>query len=230
MLEGLPRPRSERSDLLRVLVVDDHRAFAEALGARLGGYPQFGTVRLAFTPCQAATLVDAHAPDLVLLDLRLGEADGLETLQELLRRRPGVAVLMVSGVEDIDTIVRAMSEGALGWVPKDASIEELLEAVEETTHGRLWLPRSLVAPVLRELLRRPAPRRAPASFVDELTPRQVEVLRCLADGMNRGQIAERFGLSPHTVRTHIQEILRKAGVHSTLAALAKAREVQSVTL
>ena len=75
--------------------------------------------------------------------------------------------------------------------------------------------------MLKELLGRPARSQAPSrSFIDELTPRQLEVLQCLADGMSRAQIAEHLLLSPHTVRTHVQEVLRKAGVNSTLAALA----------
>jgi DNA-binding NarL/FixJ family response regulator len=110
-------------------------------------------------------------------------------------------------------------------VSKDVSLDDLLSTIDGAVLGQTLLPAPLLGPVLKELLGRP-PKHPPApSFLNELTPRQLEVLQCLADGMSRAQIADHLLLSPHTVRTHVQEVLRKAGVNSTLAALAKAREV-----
>lgn len=209
---------------LNALVVDDHRTFAEALGARLAAYREFDSVDVAFSAEQAIERVDAQHLDVVLLDARLGDTSGIEVLRVIRASRPALAVLVVSGLEDLNEVVAALSEGARAWVPKDASIAELMEALEDAIAGRVWLPRALIGPVLQKLLSRPqVPRQAP-SFVDSLTRRQLEVLECLAQGMSRAEIAEHLVLSPHTVRTHVQQVLRKAGVHSTLAAMALARD------
>ena len=204
-------------------MVHDHRRFAHALAARLGEHPRFEEVSVADSADHALALVKAHQFDVLLLDARLGETSGLDAMRDMLRQRPQLAVVVVSGLEDVEQVIDALAGGARAWVPEDAPLEDLLQAVEDALLHRIWLPRVLLAEVLDVLLSRPAVSRKAPSFVDDLTPRQVEVLQCLAGGMSRAQIADHLVLSPHTVRTHVQEILRKAGVHSTLAALARAR-------
>ncbi len=204
-------------------MVHDHRGFAHSLAGRLGEHPRFDEVSVADSAEHALALVKTHQFDVLLLDARLGDASGLDAMRDMLRSRPQLAVVVVSGLEDVEQVIDALAGGARAWVPEDASLEDLLQAVEDALLHRIWLPRVLLAEVLDVLLSRPAVSRNAPSFVDDLTPRQVEVLQCLAGGMSRAQIADHLVLSPHTVRTHVQEILRKAGVHSTLAALARAR-------
>jgi DNA-binding NarL/FixJ family response regulator len=208
---------------LRTLLADDHRGFAQALAGRLGAHPRFDEVCTAYSAERALTLVKSHQFDVLLLDAGLCETSGLGVMREMLKQRPQPAVVVVSGLEDVDQVIDALAGGARAWVPKDAPLDDLLQAVEDALQNQIWLPRGLLGEVLGVLLARPAVSRRTPSFVDNLTPRQVEVLNCLAAGMSRVQIADHLVLSPHTVRTHVQEILRKAGVHSTLAALARAR-------
>ena len=139
--------------------------------------------------------------------------------------RPALVLVVVSDIRDVQQVIQLLAQNVRAWVSKDVSLDDLLSTLDEAVLGHTSLPAPLLGPVLRELLGRP-PKSPPApSFLNELTPRQLEVLHCLADGMSRAQIAGHLLLSPHTVRTHVQEVLRKAGVNSTLAALAKAREV-----
>lgn len=209
---------------LRVLIADDHRIFAEVLAARLDLEGQFSAVDVACSPSQARLLLNVYRYDVLLLDPSLDLRSWLELLGAVAVERP-LPVLVVSHLDDIQQVIEVLAQDVRAWVSKDVSIEALLHRINDAVTGRTSIPSTLLGPVLRELLARPARSRTEPSFIDDLTPRQLEVLQCLADGMSRARIAEHLLLSPNTVRTHVQDVLRKAGVNSTLAALAKAREV-----
>jgi DNA-binding NarL/FixJ family response regulator len=210
---------------LRVLIADDHRIFAEVLAAGLNIEAGFAAVDVACSPSHARLLLNVYRYDLLLLDPSLDVGSWLDLLRAVVGERPAPIVVVVSQLEEVEEVIRVLEQDVRAWVSKDTTIEGLLHTIDEAVMGHTSLPTSLLGPVLKELLGRPARTQARRSFLDELTPRQLEVLRCLADGMSRAQIAEHLLLSPHTVRTHVQEVLRKAGVNSTLAALARAREV-----
>ena len=208
-----------------MLIADDHRIFAEVLaaGLKLGG--RFSAIDVACSASQARLLLRVYRYDVLLLDPSLDVESWLELLRGIADERPTLTVVVVSQLEDVDQVIRVLAQHVRVWVSKDTSLDGLLLAIDEAVMGGTSLPPTLLGPVLTELLGRPATNRAQPSFINDLTPRQLEVLQCLADGMSRAQIAEHLRLSPHTVRTHVQDVLRKAGVNSTLAALARAREV-----
>lgn len=210
---------------LRVLIADDHRTFAEVLAAGLHMEGRFSAVDVASSVSHARLLLNVNRYDLLLLDPSLDVGSWLELLRALVGERPTLIVVVVSELEDINLVIQVLAQDVRAWVSKDISLDGLLHTIDEAGMGRTSLPTTLQGPVLKELLGRPAKSQTKPSFINELTPRQLEVLQCLAGGMSRAQIAEHLLLSPHTVRTHVQEVLRKAGVHSTLAALARAREV-----
>jgi two-component system nitrate/nitrite response regulator NarL len=217
--------RRDDADLpVRVLVVDDHRTFAEVLAMRLGAEPDIDVVGVAFSVPQAEAMVAKSRPDIVLLDLLMGQESGLGLLSALAARSSRPEVVMVSGVEDVAGVVDSLDAGARAWVPKDSSVDDLLTAIRSGVEGRMWLPPDLLAPVIQELLDEARRSSGPSSFLDRLSARQIEVLRCLVAGMTRAEVAERLVLSPNTVRTHIQNVLRETGAHSTLAAVAMARD------
>jgi DNA-binding NarL/FixJ family response regulator len=210
---------------LRVLIADGHRAFAEVLAAGLDLDGRFAAVDVACSPSHARGLLNVYGYDVVLLDPILDVGSWVGLLRLVVSAQPDLVVVVISQLEDIQQVIEVLAEDVRSWVSKDISVAGLLQAIDEAMNGRMSLPSALLGPVLKELLARPATSRVDASFISELTPRQLEVFGCLAEGMSRAQIAERLMLSPHTVRTHVQEVLRKAGVNSTLAALARAREV-----
>lgn len=209
----------------RLLLVDDHRIFGEALASRLMANPSVADVSLAFSAAEVLPMVKALRPNLVLVDVALGEDSGLEVVEALSREFPGVPAVMVSAVTDISEIVRAFEVGARGWIPKYVSIDQFLAAVDEVLMGNLWVPPRMLSDVLEGLLASPPAADPRRGFVEELSPRQREILRNLSEGMSRQDIAERMGISHNTVRTHIQVLLKKADVHSTVALLARARQV-----
>lgn len=208
----------------RILVADTHRTFTEVLAARLEMEPRFPTVDVAFSLPHARRLLAVRRYDILMLDPSPDVESSVGLLRAVLDERPALVVVVVSDLEDTQQVIDVLERGVRAWVSKDTPFDGLLHAINEALVGHTTLSTPLLGPVLKELLGRPSRSRPARSFIDDLTPRQREVLQCLTAGMSRSQIAAKLLLSPHTVRTHVQEVLRKAGVHSTLAAIAKARE------
>ncbi|MGH2727302.1 MAG: response regulator [Actinomycetota bacterium] len=210
-----------------VLIVDDHRVFAEAIGSRLRAEPDIRVVGQAHTAAQALDAVETLDPDVVLMDVELGADDGIELTARLHASYPSLAILVVTFLADPVRAGQAIRAGASGWVTKDAPTEELLGAIRGVAVGESWIPPRLLTGVLRELL---MTRR----LVDEdeerlarLTPRERSVLEMMADGLDRSSIAERMFLSTNTIRTHVQNIFAKLHVRSSLEAVALALRVRS---
>ena len=133
---------------------------------------------------------------------------------------PGIAVVVVSESGDPDLVTAAVRAGARGWLSPATCARELVQGLHAVTHGQTWLPPLLTTAVLDRLLTEERVRGESQSSVARLSPRELEILNCLAAGMTRREIGESFHLSQHTVRTHINHILRKLEVHSTLAAVS----------
>jgi DNA-binding NarL/FixJ family response regulator len=210
---------------IRVLIVDDHRVFADALAFRLRNEPDITTVDVAFSLGEGRALANRVRPDVVLLDYNLDGEVGTDLIAGLRELDPPARAVMLSGASDTSAVINSIEAGADGFVLKDADLDVLLTAVTEVLRGRLYLDPTLVRPVVTELLREArGPGTAP-TWVDELSPRELEVLRCLVTGMTRAEMAQRLFISPNTVRTHVQRILARAEVHSTPALVAFARRL-----
>jgi DNA-binding NarL/FixJ family response regulator len=137
---------------------------------------------------------------------------------------PEVRTVVLAERDDPRRAAAALQAGASGWVAKDCSLSRLLQVVRGVLRGETHLPPALLTGVLRELTATRRHRTESERLVESLTPREHEVLRCMVAGLGRKAVAERLYLSPHTVRTHMQNVLGKLGVHSTLAAVALARK------
>jgi len=207
---------------VKVLLVDDHRIFAEALASRLQAEQSIDRIDIACSLSEARAYIHRSCPDLVLLDFQLADEVGLDLLADLDRLPERPFVLMLSGNDRAQLAVQAFEAGAQGWVSKTAPFETLMFAAGEVVHGRMYLARASLKPVLHYLLQQGTSKAEP-SFVDDLSARQTEVLRCVVSGMSRAECAERLNLSVHTVRTHVQQLLKRADVHSTLALASRAR-------
>jgi DNA-binding NarL/FixJ family response regulator len=134
-----------------------------------------------------------------------------------------VRTVVLAEKDDPRRAALALQAGASGWVAKDCSLQRLLTVVRGVLRDETHLPPALLTGVLRELTAARKHRTESEQLVESLTPREREVLRCMVAGLGRKAVAERLYLSPHTVRTHMQNVLGKLGVHSTLAAVALAR-------
>ncbi|MDT0346984.1 response regulator transcription factor [Streptomyces litchfieldiae] len=217
-------------DRIRVLVVDGHRIFAESLATALTAEQDVEATAVGSVPA-ALHLLERARPgtevpfDVLLLDVDLdGAASENGSLLATARDRfPGLHPVMLAAADDPGRAARALTAGACGWVAKDSSLARLLQVVRGVLRDETHIPPALLTGVLRELHRDGHHRSEHQRLVESLTPRELEVLRCMLAGLGRKAVAERLYLSPHTVRTHMQNVLGKLGVHSTLAAVALAR-------
>ncbi|EGG43613.1 MULTISPECIES: response regulator transcription factor [Streptomyces] len=232
---------------IRVLVVDDHRIFAESLAAALAAEPDVEVSAAGSGPAALRCLERAAAEgrrfDVMLVDADLGCAapaarptavpvqpvgedgvvDGISLVTGVRGVQPGVRTVVLAEKDDPRRAALALQAGACGWVAKDCSLVRLLTVIRGVLRDETHLPPALLTGVLRELTAARKHRTESERLVESLTPREREVLRCMVAGLGRKAVAERLFLSPHTVRTHMQNVLGKLGVHSTLAAVALAR-------
>lgn len=234
---------------IRVLVVDDHRIFAESLAAALAAEPDVDVSAAGSGPaalrCLERAIAEGRRYDVLLVDADLGASasavqgvrpapsvqegnadglvDGISLVAGVRSGQPMVRTVVLAEKDDPRRAALALQAGASGWVAKDCSLSRLLTVIRGVLREETHLPPALLTGVLRELTAARKHRTESERLVESLTPREREVLRCMVAGLGRKAVAERLFLSPHTVRTHMQNVLGKLGVHSTLAAVALAR-------
>lgn len=194
----------------RILIVDDHQLAREGLRAVLAG-KGLEVVGLAETGEQAVELVRELEPDVVLMDVRLGEGiDGLEATRRITALGLPVRVLMLT-LHDMPGYVReALGAGAAGYVLKDTAIGDLCAAIEQVIAGQSALPLNLVSAALRAPSASGHP--APGELAQILTSREQEVVALVAEGLTNKEIARELGISPATVKVHVERLIGKLGV------------------
>jgi DNA-binding NarL/FixJ family response regulator len=200
----------------RVAVVDDHAMLAEGLAAGMAAEPDLTYVGCASTIAAAITLVEKEAPDVILMDYRLPDGDGVEATRELLKRWPHLKVVMLSGAGGPELVSRSIEAGCAGLIAKDRSARDVFSAVRAAARGESVLRTEDLALLLG---------RGKSSSGDNaaaLTARELEVLKMLAKGLSTEAIAVELFVSIYTVRNHVGNILAKLGAHSKLEAVAAA--------
>ncbi len=207
----------------RVLVVDDHRVFAELLATVLDGEPDIECVGHVQDGDLAAAAVERLAPDVVLVDVRLAEADGVELACLLLDSWPELRVIILSAHHDARLVARAAAAGACGYLTKGGALEEVMSAVRTARAGNMVVDRRLLAGLVSGDRRQSSPR-APV-----LTARETQVLQLLAQGVDVGDIARHLGIRQTTCRGYVQKVLTKLQAHSQLEAVVLAGELGLIT-
>jgi DNA-binding NarL/FixJ family response regulator len=203
---------------ISVLVVDDHPVFAQALEARLAREPALGPVWVAYRADEALTMADRYRPDVVVLDLALGEASGLDVAREIRERLPATRVVVLTGLTSARPVVAGLRLGVRAWLSKTVDADHLVRVVRGVAAGEAWLDPELLGRVLTELVDPPAD--PPPDPLTGLTAREREVLGYLVEGLSRREIAARLRVSTNTVRTHTQNLMAKLDVHTSLEAVA----------
>lgn len=221
MRDDVVAPRTPHR-LERMLLVEDSRIFADLLADRMRREHGVSGVDIASSVSEAHAYIRRARPDLIFLDLNLGRESGVDLFIDLDRMPDPPRVLMLSGSDDVNQVVRTLRAGADGWVSKTAAFEDLMLAAHEVIRGNMYLTPTVLGRVIRSLLEADS---GEASFIDMLSARQVEVLRCVAAGMSRAECAAHLHISVNTVRTHVQQLLKRADVHSTLALATLARDL-----
>ena len=197
-----------------MVLVDDHQVFAQALRDTLAHH-DIEVVGVADRLGSVAALVERLRPQVVVMDVRLPDGDGTQAAAELVARSPGTKVLLLSASTSPDLLARAVEAGAAGFLPKTASLPQVVDGIHQIASGRvLFTPHQL--------------RSATNAMKDrddgatELTPREREVLELLARPCSTDEIAARLVISPHTVRNHVRNLTAKLRVHTKLEAVTLA--------
>jgi NarL family two-component system response regulator LiaR len=206
---------------IRVFVADDHAIVRKGITAVLEIVPDIEVVGEARDGREAVAQAERLRPDVILMDLVMPEMDGIEAIRRIKDRRPEARILVLTTFAGEDQIFPAIKAGALGYHLKDSHPEDLVQAIRQVHRGESSLHPVIALKVLEEISR---PSDRPPT-PDPLTPRELEVLRLVAQGKENWEIAERLVISEATVRTHVSNITSKLHVASrTQAALYALRE------
>lgn len=198
----------DRTRPIRILIVDDHAVVRMGLAALFGTVPHFAVVGEAATVAGALHEARRCRPDVVTMDVRLPDGNGVEACRDLRAERPETRVIVLTAFAHDDAVIDSIMAGAAGYLLKSADPEGLIAAIETVAAGGSLLDPSVVAAVLRRL------RQAAAGPVDAdplaaLSPHERKILPLIADGKTNREIAAELFVSEHTVKAHVSEILRK---------------------
>lgn len=215
MEEGL---RTDVGEAVRLLVVDDHDLFRVGLASVLDAEEDIEVVAQASRGRMAIRLASELRADVILMDLRLPDLDGLAATTAILENNPAARVVILTVTAEEDDIAAAVNAGACGYVLKDSAVEDIVAAIRAAARGSAWLsPRAAQTLLTRIRQKHPA-----AAFVTEpeadLSSREMEVLRLLARGLDNNEIAAELSISPRTAKNHVASILAKLGMSNRIQA------------
>ena len=205
---------------IRVLLVDDHRLILQALASLLDHEPDIRVVGLASSVAEAA----AHAGepmDVALVDYRLRDGTGADAARAIKDRWPAARIVMLTAVEDDEAVYDSIRAGADGYLTTDQAVEEVVGTVRAARAGATLLPRPMIMMIARRLAET-RDRETDRGPYETMTPRELEVLRALTEGLGTPEICAALSISPNTLRTHVQNIMGKLHVHSKLEAVTVA--------
>ncbi len=201
----------------RVVVIDDHRTLGDLFAVALSYQDDVMLVGQATSATQGLALVAQLQPDVVVMDHRLPDIDGVTATARLLADHPMIKVVMLTASSDPQLITRAAAVGASAFVPKSGGLDELLAAIRNARRGAMVVDASLLASLAERTPRGPANVPVPV-----LTAREQEVLELLGAGLDARNASRRLGISLHTCRGHVKNLLAKLGCHSQLEAVVLA--------
>lgn len=210
------------SEPIQVLIADDHPVVRKGLRLLLNSEPGLHVVGEATDGIEAVELYQQLRPDVLLLDLQMPRKGGLDVIKELRQDYPKARILVLTSFSDDEKVFAAIKAGAMGYLMKDASPENIIQSIHELHQGRPSLHPDVAYKLMREL-NRPTPDLPPTD--EPLTGREVDILRYVAKGLSNQQIADQLVISERTVRTHISHILDKLHLaNRTQAALYALRQ------
>ncbi len=206
---------------IRLLVVDDQTVVREGLAAILAYYSDIEVIGQAADGIQAMEIIKQEKPDVVLLDLAMPNQDGLTTIPKIRESAPNTRILVVTSFAENDLVYQAIKAGALGYILKDATREQLLQAIRDVDQGRASLQPSIAVKLIQEI-------NHPTELhytEDPLTRRELETIRLIARGLSNQEIAEQLVVNERTIAKYVSSILDKLHLaNRTQAALYALRE------
>ena len=203
----------------RILLVEDHASFRQTLAFVFDQQPEFEVVAQAGTLADARLMTGGVETDLGVIDLSLPDGEGTELIEELREANPHFAALVLTASLDRTEHARAVEAGAAGVLHKSADVDEILDATRRLAEGETLLSQDELVALLRLAGQNREEELEARASIEQITPREREVLQTLAEGLSNKEIAAKLHMSVDTERTHMMNILNKLGVHSRLQAL-----------
>jgi two-component system nitrate/nitrite response regulator NarL len=207
---------------IRVLLVDDHSLFRSGIRSLLQRHPEFLVVGEAADGVEGIKRCKQFTPDVVLLDLHMPGMSGVETLQLMQQDCPNMAVIMLTVSEASEDLALALRAGAQGYLIKNIETDYLLRAIRRAHAGEIVVAEALTGKLVAQMQMTPHER--PVSEIDKLTPRERDILACLALGESNKFIARKLDLADSTVKIHVQNVLKKLKLTSRVQAAVFAVE------
>ncbi|MGH9789332.1 MAG: response regulator [Candidatus Acidiferrales bacterium] len=202
---------------IKVAVVDDHPLYRQGVIRLLEPEEDLTVVAEASNGMEAVLLIERYQPDVLLMDLKMPVMDGLQTLNEISKRRLNARVIIMISNDERDKAVRAVRLGARGILFKDADPTLLAKSIRKVYAGEVWIDNPILSQALESLLTRPTASAAPAEANDsKLSNREMEVVRCVAMGLRNKEVADKLGITEATVKNHLTGVYAKLGVNDRL--------------
>ena len=215
---------------IRVIIADDQQLIRDGFRMILGSDPDIEVVGEATNGLEAVALTRELAPDVVLMDIRMPELDGIEATRRILARNPDThtSILILTTFDLDEYVYEALLAGAGGFLLKDVPKHQLIAGVRTVATGDALLAPSITRRLIEEFAAARSPSKTPPGL-DELTARELEVFQLLATGLNNAEIAERLIVGETTIKTHVTRILMKLGVRDRVQAVVLAYETGLIT-
>jgi len=208
---------------ITLVIADDHRLLTESLAMVVEAEPDIDLVgEPVDDPSAAVELVKAHRPDVVLMDVgfKTSSMNGFDATRRIKEESPATNVIIMTASDDESALVAGVEAGAAGFLNKTEAVEEVLAAIRGAAEGEVLIDPALLAKALQQVAKDREVRRQAEQLLGQLTERELEVLRLLAQGTRNDGIAEQLFISQQTVQTHVRNILAKLRVHSKLEAVS----------
>jgi DNA-binding NarL/FixJ family response regulator len=223
-VEAVPAVAEAERPVRRVLVVEDQRALAGALEVGIDAQPDLMCIGAVGTVDEALQLAASRSPDVVLMDIHLPGANGIEGTTRLKEAHPGVRVLILTADARPDLLTGAAAAGAAGFLAKDTSFADILAAIRSPIDGKILVEGTTLAALSVRIRAEPVSRSDDTNDAG-LSRRELEVLALMGEGLDPRSIAERLVVSLHTARGHVKKVIRKLGAHSQLEAVVAATKI-----
>jgi DNA-binding NarL/FixJ family response regulator len=207
---------------IRVIIVQDHPLLASSIARILDSEPDLFVCGVARSGREAASLAAREKPDVALLDFRLPDMSGPTAAGMIIGTAPSVAIVFHSAEESEEDLLDAIDSGAIAYLTKAADGDQIVEAVRQAARGEVLLPVALFAKAIARQQRASVKAVEYQKLRAQFTPRELEILRMLAQGLSTGGMADDLGIAPHTVEWHVRHVIEKLQVHSKLQAVIEA--------
>jgi DNA-binding NarL/FixJ family response regulator len=213
---------------IRVLIVDDQALMRQGLATLLELEPDLEVVGQAGDGIEAVTLVKERKPHVVLMDVRMSRLNGVDATRQVRAQAPETQVIILTTFDDDEYVFEGLRAGAMGYLLKDVSAEDLTDAIRRVARGEALIQPSIARKVVSEFARLGAPDKktlAHTKLLDPLSEREAEILKLLAQGMSNREIAETLFITEGTAKNHISNIFSKLGVRDRTQAVLRAQEM-----